>query len=153
MIINLDNFSRKHFVGLKNFYGEGVVSKHPTEITITHGEYNTLNHKYCRNLCFVTYKREDVFNVFEGGDDKEIMEMLDKLYQDKQSLKPVMLLTTWRNNTRVMRRLLELGADPACQDNEGRTCLHLAANNDSVEAVQILISHKVKQFFKVSLQK
>ena len=43
----------------------------------------------------------------------------------------------------MMARLLEMGADPRCQDGEGRTCLHLAANNDSRAAAEILIKMKV----------
>ena len=43
----------------------------------------------------------------------------------------------------MMARLLEMGAAPRCQDGEGRTCLHLAANNDSRAAAEILIKMKV----------
>ena len=43
----------------------------------------------------------------------------------------------------LMTKLLELGADPKCKDGEGRTCLHLAANNDSSAAVEILMKEKV----------
>ena len=114
-----------------------------------------MNCKYCRNLCFVTYKREDVFAGFDtdaaGDNGKEIMEIVDKLHRDKLSLNPLMLLSTWRDNVKMMKKLLELGADPRCKDNEGRTCLHLAANNDSVEAVEILIKHKVRKHLQSGL--
>ena len=48
-----------------------------------------------------------------------------------------------RHTAAMMARLLEMGADPRCQDGEGRTCLHLAANNDSRAAAEILIKMKV----------
>ena len=44
-----------------------------------------------------------------------------------------------------MTKLIELGGDPACRDNEGRSCLHLAANNDSPSAVRILLQYKVRE--------
>lgn len=92
------------------------------------------------------------FDTDAGGDNgKEIMEIVDKLHRDKLSLNPLMLLSTWRDNVKMMKKLLELGADPRCKDNEGRTCLHLAANNDSVEAVEILIKHKVRKHLQSGL--
>ena len=97
----------------------------------------------CRNLCFVTYKREDLFNLFDGGENKEIVDIAVKVKEDKLSLNPLLLLSTWRDRTVVMTKLLELGADPKCKDGEGRTCLHLAANNDSSAAVEILMKEKV----------
>ena len=42
-----------------------------------------------------------------------------------------------------MTILLEMGADPNARDHEWRTCLHLAANNDSVPAVKLLLKYKV----------
>ena len=96
-----------------------------------------------RNLCFVTYKREDLFNVFDGGDIKEILEIAVKVNEDKLSLNPLLLLSTWKDNTIVMTKLLEMGADPRSKDGEGRTCLHFAANNDSSAAVEILMKEKV----------
>ena len=44
-----------------------------------------------------------------------------------------------------MTKLIELGGDPACRDNDGRSCLHLAANNDSASAVRILLQYKVSE--------
>ena len=58
----------------------------------------------------------------------------------------VMLIPSARKDkTCLMTKLIELGGDPACRDNEGRSCLHLAANNDSVSAVRILLQHKVSE--------
>ena len=54
---------------------------------------------------------------------------------------------TCRHITAVMCTLCpKLGGDPSCRDNEGRSCLHLAANNDSASAARILIQHKVRWF-------
>ena len=114
----------------------------------------------CRNLCFVTYKREDLFSVWDSGDAREMAAVAARLALDKLSLNPLLLLSTWKDNTgtrgtcrpgqhltlataAMMARLLEMGADPRCQDGEGRTCLHLAANNDSRAAAEILIKMKV----------
>ena len=52
--------------------------------------------------------------------------------------------TARKDQTCLMTRLIELGGDPACGDNEGRSCLHLAANNDSASAVRILLQYKVR---------
>ena len=61
-------------------------------------------------------------------------------------LRLVMLnLSPRKDKTCLMTKLIELGGDPACRDNEGRSCLHLAANNDSVSAVRILLQHKVSE--------
>ena len=84
-----------------------------------------------------------MFNVLDGGDIKEIVEIAVKVNDDKLSLNPLLLLSTWKDNTTAMAKLLQMGADPQCRDAEGRTCLHLAANNDSVAAVEILLDHKV----------
>ena len=100
-------------------------------------------HFLCRNLCFVTYKREDLFNLFDCGDNKEIVDIAVKVKEDKLSLNPLMLLSTWKDRPVLMTKMLELGADPKCKDGEGRTCLHLAANNDSSAAVEILMKEKV----------
>lgn len=108
-------------------------------------------HFLCRNLCFVTYKREDLFNLFDGGDNKEIVDIAVKVKEDKLSLNPLMLLSTWKDRPALMTKMLELGADPKCKDGEGRTCLHLAANNDSSAAVEILMKEKVclwSRFFR-----
>ena len=48
-----------------------------------------------RNLCYVTYKREDVFNVVDGGDMREMLEMAEKLKGERLSLNPLLLLSTW----------------------------------------------------------
>ena len=48
-----------------------------------------------RNLCYVTYKREDVFNVVDGGDMREMLDLAEKLKKEKMSLNPVLLLSTW----------------------------------------------------------
>ena len=48
-----------------------------------------------RNLCYVTYKREDVFNVVDGGDMREMMELAEKLKAERLSLNPLLLLSTW----------------------------------------------------------
>ena len=48
-----------------------------------------------RNLCYVTYKREDVFNVVESGDLREMLDLAEKLKKEKLSLNPVLLLSTW----------------------------------------------------------
>ena len=53
--------------------------------------------------------------------------------------------TARKDKTCLMAKLIELGGDPACGDNEGRSCLHLAANNDSPSAVRILLQYKVSQ--------
>ena len=53
--------------------------------------------------------------------------------------------TARKDKTCLMAKLIELGGDPACGDNEGRSCLHLAANNDSASAVRILLQYKVSQ--------
>ena len=37
----------------------------------------------CRNMCYVTYKREDVFHIIDGGKIKEISEVVKKLKDDK----------------------------------------------------------------------
>ena len=50
-----------------------------------------------------------------------------------------------KDQTCLMTKLIELGGDPACGDNEGRSCLHLAANNDSPSAVRILLQYKVRE--------
>ena len=97
----------------------------------------------CRNLCFVTYKREDLFNLFDGGDNKDIVDIAVKVKEDKLSLNPLLLLSTWKDSPVLMTKMLEMGADPKCKDGEGRTCLHLAANNDSTAAVEILMKEKV----------
>ena len=81
--------------------------------------------------------------MFDGGDNKDIVDIAVKVKEDKLSLNPLLLLSTWRDRTVVMTKLLELGADPKCKDGEGRTCLHLAANNDSSAAVEILMKEKV----------
>ena len=52
--------------------------------------------------------------------------------------------TARKDKTCLMAKLIELGGDPACGDNEGRSCLHLAANNDSPSAVRILLQYKVR---------
>ena len=43
----------------------------------------------------MTYKREDVFNVVEGGDLREMLDLAEKLKREKLSLNPVLLLSTW----------------------------------------------------------
>ena len=48
-----------------------------------------------RNLCYVTYKREDVFNVVDGGDMREMVELAEKLKTERLSLNPLLLLSTW----------------------------------------------------------
>ena len=50
-----------------------------------------------------------------------------------------------KDKTSLMSKLIELGGEPACRDNEGRSCLHLAANNDSASAARILLQHKVRR--------
>ena len=60
--------------------------------------------------------------------------------------------TARKDQTCLMTRLIELGGDPACGDNEGRSCLHLAANNDSASAVRILLQYKVRTFVMTSCQ-
>ena len=57
-----------------------------------------------------------------------------------------------KDQTCLMTKLIELGGDPACGDNEGRSCLHLAANNDSPSAVRILLQYKVRTFVRTSCQ-
>ena len=56
----------------------------------------------------------------------------------------MMMASVRKDKTCLMSRLIELGGDPSCRDNEGRSCLHLAANNDSASAARILIQHKVR---------
>ena len=56
----------------------------------------------------------------------------------------MMMASVRKDKTCLMSRLIELGGDPSCRDNEGRSCLHLAANNDSISAARILIQHKVR---------
>ena len=55
----------------------------------------------------------------------------------------MMILSARKDKTCLMTKLIELGGDPSCRDNEGRSCLHLAANNDSASAARILIQNKV----------
>ena len=43
----------------------------------------------------MTYKREDVFNVVDGGDLREMLDLAEKLKREKLSLNPVLLLSTW----------------------------------------------------------
>ena len=76
---------------------------------------------------------------------KEMVELAEKLKTERLSLNPLLLLSTWKDKTCLMSKLIELGGEPSCRDTEGRTCLHLAANNDSVTAVRILIQHKVRK--------
>ena len=57
----------------------------------------------------------------------------------------MMMVSVRKDKTCLMSRLIELGGDPSCRDNEGRSCLHLAANNDSASAARILIQHKVRR--------
>ena len=92
----------------------------------------------------MTYKREDYFNVIDNGDTKEIANIVEKAQQDKLSLNPMILLATWKDDLDTMTSLLQLGADPVTRDHEWRTCLHLAANNDSTLAVKLLLEHKVR---------
>ena len=53
----------------------------------------------CRNLCFVTYKREDLFSVWDSGDAREMAAVAARLALDKLSLNPLLLLSTWKDNT------------------------------------------------------
>ena len=56
-----------------------------------------------------------------------------------------MRMSVRKDKTSLMSKLIELGGEPACRDNEGRSCLHLAANNDSASAARILLQHKVRR--------
>ena len=98
---------------------------------------------HCRNMCYVTYQREDVFHIVDGGDTQEILTLATKLHGERFSLQPLLLLATWKDNLATMSTLLSMGAEPTARDQEGRTCLHLAANNDSVPAVKLLLENKV----------
>ena len=91
----------------------------------------------------MTYKREDYFNIIDNGDTKEISDIVEKAQKDKLSLNPLLLLATWKDDLDTMTSLLRMGADPVTRDHEWRTCLHLAANNDSILAVKLLLEHKV----------
>ena len=88
-----------------------------------------------------------MFNVLDAGDMKEILEIAVKVNDDKLTLNPLLLLSTWKDNTILMSKLITMGADPRCKDSEGRTCLHLAANNDSPTAVEILLKQEVRSAF------
>jgi ankyrin repeat protein len=53
-------------------------------------------------------------------------------------------VAAWRDDLASLALLLACGASPAlARDHEGRTCLHLAASNDSVAAVTALLECKV----------
>jgi ankyrin repeat protein len=82
----------------------------------------------------------------DNGDPKEISDIAKKLHNDKFSLNPILLLTTWKDDLDTMTITLQMGADPNARDHEWRTCLHLAANNDSVPAVKLLLEYKVILF-------
>ena len=57
--------------------------------------YKRPTNLFSRNLCYITYKREDVFNVVDGGDLREMLDLAEKLKTEKLSLNPVLLLSTW----------------------------------------------------------
>ena len=57
----------------------------------------------------------------------------------------ILRMSVRKDKTSLMSKLIELGGEPACRDNEGRSCLHLAANNDSASAARILLQHKVRR--------
>lgn len=66
------------------------------------------------------------------------METIETLNRERS---PVLVMWTERGHIRAVRRLLELGADPNCRDENGSTPLHQAAWHANADGVRLLLKH------------
>lgn len=69
-------------------------------------------------------------------------DRLNEILQNPNALSSGLLIATYLGNATIVASLLNLGASVDQVAPDGRTALHIAANCDNLECLQVLIKHK-----------